>query len=83
MLVCPVLSLEGDDEPVAARHRVLDERVLRGFPLRFPLRGLSLGTTSGKKSETINQERLGKISSAQLSIETGQLHYLEYERGSP
>ena len=38
-----------------------------------PPSGPSLGTTSGKKSETINQERSGKISSAQVSIETGQL----------
>ena len=57
--------------PGTPRHARFDQAL--SDPGRPPA-GPSLGTTSGKKSETINQERSGKISSAQVSIETGQLH---------
>ena len=51
------------------------QAALAGLRPGRPPAGPSLGTTSGKKSETINHERSGKISSAQVSIETGQLQF--------
>ena len=46
-----------------------------GFARVDPLRGRVSGLLQERESETIDHERSGKIPSAQVSIETGQLHY--------
>ena len=47
-----------------------------GFARVDPLRGRVSGLLQERESETIDHERSGKIPSAQVSIETGQLHYV-------
>ena len=53
-----------------------------GFARVDPLRGRVSGLLQERESETIDHERSGKIPSAQVSIETGQLQSWRAARGS-